>query len=84
MANSNFNKDGFINHPAAIRGDSVCTLIFAEIVVIEKLLHDRGILSCVPFLEGCMLFDKTAYLTLKEIGYISNKFEEARVIIASL
>lgn len=84
MANSNFNEDGFINHPAAIRSDLISKLILAEIVIIEKLLTDHGIRSCVPFLEGCVLFDSTSFLTLKEVGYISNKFEEARDIIASL
>ena len=84
MSTSSFNENGFINHPAAIRSDSTRKLILAEIVIIEKLLTDRGIRSCVPFLEGCILFDRTAFLTLKEVGYISNKFEEARNIIASL
>lgn len=83
MSDSNFNEDGFINHPKAIRSDSVRKLISAEIAEIDKLLYDLGIVSCSPFLEGCILFNKIAYLSLKEIGYISNKFEEARKMISS-
>lgn len=84
MSNSNFNEAGFINRPEAVRSNSVKELMVEEIMAIEKLLTTRGIRSCAPFLEGCMLFNRTSFLTLKEIGYISNKFEEARGIIASL
>lgn len=80
MFTSSFNENGFINHPTAIRDGSIKVILQAEATEIEMLLAAKGIKSCTPFLEGCLLYSKHASYTFAEMAYISGKFNEARAI----